>query len=323
MKNDEIKLVRKIIIFIIIFMVIFWTINQLYINTIMNEKSLTKAQNQFSNLNKDNLISVAFGDSHVACGINPHFINNSFNYGSSAESYEQTYYKVKYMINNFPNVEYYILPIDYSSFLYYTRDKYSNIWYWSKFMSYNELNLATNKSLISLIILNNFPLIGTGNEIASFISSSIGIEYNEKTIIDLGWQSQQIHSSFNSFDLSHRTRVARERVRNQFINYFITKEGLIDSFYNIIDLLEKNNKTIILIKYPITREYYQAIKDANITSEFYSEFYNLTLKHSKIHIFDYQENYLDNQELFADSDHIDYLGAEVLSKKINEDLKKI
>ena len=316
MKQEKIEFIKKGVIFIVLFIIIFSIVNQIYVSIVMGEKSRNKAQIQFNNLDKSNLNTVIFGDSH-AWGLNPKFIDNSFNYGSSAESYEQTYYKVRYMINNYPNVEYYVLPIDYASFLSYARDKYSDISYWSKFMSYKELSMASNKSQISLMILDKFPIIGSGNDIVTFMFSN-----EKKTYVYLGWQSQEI--SFASDDPSYRIWVGQYRVYSQFNNQVIKEKSLISSFYNIIDILERNNKTIVLVKYPITREYFKAINERGInSSQFYSEFYDLSLKHNKVYILDYQEVLLDNQELFADSDHLDYLGAEVLSKKINEDLKKI
>ena len=85
-----------------------------------------------------------------------------------------------------------------------------------------------------------------------------------------------------------------------------------------------NNKSIVIIKYPVTQEYLSAIesKGINIT-EFYSNIIKQLDKFGSIDILDYQEKFKDNYSLFSDPDHLNYLGAKIFSKELSNDLKNL
>ena len=88
-------------------------------------------------------------------------------------------------------------------------------------------------------------------------------------------------------------------------------------------MAQSKNKKIILIKYPVTKEYKAALEAKGINREnFYSNLDKSISKYKNMRILDYQDLFDDNS-LFSDSNHLNKNGAEIFSKKLNEDLRKL
>jgi len=97
MKTQEKKLLFGCIKFMIILIILIIFMNLIYIKLIQNNKLIYRSEIFYYDYinNKDtNEIKIAIlGDSHARDGLNPKFIENSYNFGSSGESMTwSTYY---------------------------------------------------------------------------------------------------------------------------------------------------------------------------------------------------------------------------------------
>ena len=166
MEKDWIKFVKKVMIFLVLIGIIFLIINHLYVITILERQRLPRNQQQFIEYKTNNdLKIVVLGDSLASFAINPAYLNNSFNLATPAENLEQTYYKTKWLIENEPGIEIYILQYNYHAFNYYRIKPYYFTTYWKNFMTYEELSEAKGspKEVIFFEVL--LPSIGKGEEI--------------------------------------------------------------------------------------------------------------------------------------------------------------
>jgi len=76
-----------------------------------------------------------------------------------------------------------------------------------------------------------------------------------------------------------------------------------------------------LIQYPLTDEYLTALeRDINIHEE-YKEI-DERIESFDYKILDYMELFRYNQTLFVDSDHLNFRGAEIFTKKLSKDISK-
>lgn len=316
MGNNFLNFFKIGLIFTMIFIILFLAINDAYIFFVFDKKTSSRVFRQFNNLEIEGIDTIFFGDSHPARSINPFYIEKSFNYSSLGETYEQTYYKIRQIVNNNPNINNFVIPIDIHSFSNYRKNPYYNIKYWSKFIDYNELSFLSEKSKFEILLLDNLPVIGDGIEILRYF-----INKNKQAEIFYGWQKEISDFSLNENGL----KSAINRIDRQIPNYPLIKDGkLIKSFYKILDLLKKEGKKIILIKYPLTDEYLTATNKKEINLEkFYSEFYNISSNNDNVYLFDYQKRYSEKSFLFSDSDHLNYKGAEIFSKEINYEINNI
>lgn len=315
MKRDKIKFMKRIIALLFIFLAGLLLLNYFYFEIVIPQKNIYKSHSQYLDSLNDNQKIIFFGDSHPALDINPVFINNSFNYAVPSETYEQTFYKIRKVLIDNNSVELFVLPLDPHSFSNYRGDPYKETWHWQYFMTPDELKSATSSSGIKLFISQKFPFIGRGDEIIKLFFSK------ERTEIILGWQKNE-----NDFSLEkNKNLVSINRLDLQLANFpeHINQQLLI-KFIDSVELLSKHNKSIVIIKYPLTQEYLSAInsKEINIT-EFYVNITKLLSKYDHVYVLDYQKKYKNNHSLFSDPDHFNHLGAEVFSKELSSDLNSL
>lgn len=306
------KEIFRSIIFILILIIIFIIINQIYISYIQKEKEIFRSeknwQEYISNPQNKNIDYGFFGDSHTLNAINPKYIPNSYNFASSGEDYIETYYKIKKLISEDNiDIDVFILEIDPHTFSQ-TKD-YKKYWfepinYYSKYLSLKYISKYKEQTFFQTSILNYFPVIGNGREILNFL-----IKKPEITVIYKGFSENK--GDFSKNKPEEMKQLAKKRIEQHFPNNTICKENL-EYFINILKLLE--NKRIILLKYPITKNYKNEINHKML-----NEYINLIKyieKSYNIELIDYQNIYFEKNYFFANSDHLNYEGAKDLSEKL-------
>lgn len=312
MKKEELKFIKNAVTIGIIFIILLLLLNQAYIQFVFKQKNIDKDYEQLKEINKNELQVIFMGDSHVARGINPIYINNSFNFAVPSETTEQTFYKTRWILKEYPNIEIFVFPYDPHMFWSYRSNEYHDRIFWINFLSYEELMQVTNTSKVKTYMLTNFPVISNGEEALELL-----LYHEDKTEMYLGWQK----ITNNSVEGKDVLTKARRRVQGQTKNGNERNMRLFTSFLQTIRLLEQNNKTVILIKFPLTEEYLEAVEETGMSiTNFYKEESYLLEKFPNLYILDHQNIYKENKSLFSDSDHLNIQGAELFSKKINEDL---
>ncbi len=307
MKDDKIKFMKRGSLFILFFLIIFIALNNYYI---------LKTSPGY------NLDYAFFGDSHVRDGLNPEFIDNSFNFGNGEENYIETYYKIKKIIDGGIKINNFVLQLDPHTFS-------------DKFRTNKELSIEKghyNKAIplidakkikpdnMAQFLKVNYPMIGHGRELIAY-----SLNPQDSNRIESGWTNNT-----EKFNLKDKTDVASKRY-----NYFFSKTpNLLDNttikyFLKIFDIAKHENIGIIFIKYPVTKEYNIEFIKHNISIEdYYSNlFKEINKTFTKYVILDYYDDFFENPEYFGDSDHLNSLGSRVLSKKVwkeiqNKNLKK-
>jgi len=301
-------LLAVILLLLIVF--VFLVCNQLYIDRIIPDRSLMRTDLQFKNY-KDRIRLLVLGDSFPASAVNPEFLPNSFNLACSAETYEQTYLKMRKVLNEKNSVRVILMPLDIHSFARY-RDHYlfSHVWYWSHYASYSELSRLMKTSRFALFIKSKFPVLGF----------SLRWIARKPAIIIRGWRRYD-----KTFAVSKtRREEAREVLAMQFKEYKDIDAGFWDVFLRIIDLALAKGKRVVLIKYPLTESYFDEFKKYYDIKpkEFYGIIKKRLAKYKNIKILDYQKAFLDDA-LFADPIHMNVQGAELFTKRLARDLKRL
>lgn len=311
------KFLKTSIIFIVILAGLLVIINILYNNFVIGNRSEKIADIAFeNNFNPDKEILI-MGDSIPFTDLNPSFINKAVNYCNGGESYEQTYYRARYALNKKNNIKLLVLPYNLHSFSDYRSNPYIKIWYWSKFLSAKELSELTRKpeAIIKLQIM--FPFIGNGIELKNFSFKRSGV--SKEGIVFNGWR-KFIGTYKPTEDID---QAAIHRIKTQFNKYpEIIKEKLADSFLSLLDLAEEKDIKVVLIKFPITKNYLMTLEKLFFKREVYYEEINKYIQgRDNVYLLDYQDKY-DN-EMFYNTDHLNAGGAEIFSKEINKKLLEI
>jgi hypothetical protein len=325
MQNSNVKrFCIEVFVFLIVIAAIIISVNYYYATFILHDSFLYKQEQSYLNYINgldDKKVDYAFlGDSNTRSGINPYYIPGAFNFGTGAENYVKSYYKLDKIINKDKlKIKYVFLEIDPHTFSTRLTDRtylLGDLWYYSKFIPYEEISKIREISLASAWIESNFPILGNGAELRLPI-----IDDTNQSNIYLGWlKSSGNFSDLNKMDASLRRYGlffdGQERISNLSLSYFM----------KTISLAKKNNITVVFIKYPMTKEYFDLLKEKNVLNEkSNSKYYETIFKAinstlDDYYYFDYQESYFDHPEYFADAVHMNYVGAEHLSKRLEQDL---
>lgn len=297
---------KRGILLVIIFIVIFTALNNYYKIKTVPSKNLNYA---------------FFGDSHVRDSINPEFIEKSFNLGVGEENYIEIYYKIRELLQRKDiKIKALVLQTDIHIF----SDKFrKNKVLFVEDERYNKAIPLINKESkiygLSNKLRAKFPIIGQGKEL---ITHALKPPFIEPT--KLGWANNT--EIFSLFPQELKNNIASRKYDYLFSkNPNLWDTQTLSYFLKTLELAKEKNKKIILIKYPITKEYNSELIKHNLSSElYYSKLFKIIANVTEDYAFlDYSNDFLNNSEYFGDSDHLNQAGAEVLSKKINEDLKKI
>ncbi|MBW2973166.1 hypothetical protein KY346_02105 [Candidatus Woesearchaeota archaeon] len=314
MKADKIHFIKKMILFCILLTISFALLNWIYCATILPKSSLEKTNTQFKN-SLENIDIIFMGASHTKTAINPLIINKSFNFGANAENYILTYYKFRTILNSYTsNIQTVVLPLDLHVFSPYLTTRFENDWYWRKYIDFKELANFTNESIFKKEIKSIFPLLDSGSDLIELLMRRKTSKIVKGHILSLERFS----------NAQNRTQLAANTAKRHLEYSQIIKQDAFLYFKKIIELANRREVTVILIKYPVTKEYFIASKKYIAdTEEFYKKIVNKIYKYNNVYILDYQKLFFDKNDLFKDDNHLNKWGAEILSKQVAKDLEKI
>jgi hypothetical protein len=273
--------------------------------------------------NMDEIEILFLGDSRPMTGVDPAFIDNSFNFTSPGENYIQTYYKLKSVLANGdfkPKII--VMPIDLQSFSSYRAHRFKNEWYWCKYINFVKLAFELDDMSIIVCEINGIlSFKGKGREIITSIFKPQHII--EETNIDVLYRGfLALDKKFS--DEARPDSIANLRAGSHLANQNALDEDLLRYFMKTVDLVLSKNITILLVKYPITEMYFDVcMKYIPDVGNFYKSVISRLNGRSNYHMIDYQTFENKNLQIFADSDHLNREGAKLFSQVLNEDIERI
>ena len=262
-----------------------------------------------------------FGDSHARNGVNPGIIGSSFNFGTSAENYIETYYKLKKVIE-IDNVKietalFEVDPVTFSSLLTDKTRIFDDLYFFHNFVPFAEVKRIRGVSTLEMLKIYfsevYFPAIGKGED---FINIFVTPKLTE---VYLGWTKE--YEDYTSLDTK---LIALKTYSKQFNNQEIISSISLEYFLKTLDLAKENNINIVFVKYPISKEYDEVLVEKGFDKDsYYKEIFGEIEDKlgDNCRVLDYYNLFFDHSEYFTNPDHLNYRGAEILSEKIKEDLK--
>lgn len=97
---------------------------------------------------------------------------------------------------------------------------------------------------------------------------------------------------------------------------------MIDYFIKIVRLCRREKVTLVLVKFPVSREYLRAASALISVDGLYRRVEGM-LKENKchhVHILDYQGLFFEKPHMMNDSDHLNRAGKQIVSRKIKRDI---
>lgn len=301
--------------FIILLIALFLGMNEAYSHLVLGKTTLRERDAQFQ-MAKQDIPILMLGDSATTADLNPRFIDGSFNYGIPGATYAQTYYQFKRLVEVEglrPDIV--ILPFSEHSFSSYRAARIQDKWYWDDYIDYEELSTHFEDiDPFAERIKGEFPFIGGGEMLlaSSFEDEGVGMI--------LGHVPMKGRFS----DSSNQEKIASQRAAYHFRNATLLHPALLDYFSRTLDLAEKYNITVFLIKFPVTDTYDRIAGEYILNQEeLFTEPLSIASTHPSVHILDYQKEFATNHTLFADSVHLNVEGNEIFSLQVQSDINDL
>ena len=268
---------------------------------------------------------IILGDSHTAYSIKNKYIkNDTYNFSYPGESIIGSRIKFNKIskINNLNTIIISISPHSITE----KRGKISSILHFYPEFSFSEININKNISFLDNVKIVSSFLIPTIIEDSRYLVQKYVINkffnlYDLNKIKSFYYDDfndcVQGKSSWSRLKLGLREKLAQKRFNALFDSEISL--SLINEYELLIEDCNRKNIKVIGILMPISNEFKLLTETNKKWIEGLDIFRNLGFDK----ILDYRNIFDVNQEYFLDSDHVNLTGSEILTAKLNKDLKKI
>ncbi len=321
------KFLKKLIYFTVPYIVIAIII-ELSLRSMPN---IYKYKNQYLDENSNRIEKLFLGTSHVYSGINPEFINgNAFNAALTLQTIDIDYEIIKKYKNNWNNLKYIIIPIDYftlfadmSDFGGRERIKNYNIYYHmhltDRLSDYSEfLNTDLKKSIkriFNYYIINKLSIcffkLGFINDVENH--KQYQSLYNRGRLLGFGACTIESHDLVRSGKVKALIHTFKD----------LSKLGKnISIIQKIISFAKRRNIKVIFYTSPAYKTYVSNLdkKQLDITINTITK---IVKEKDNCYYFNLLEDTIFHVDDFADSDHLNPKGAKKLSLKIDSLINSI
>jgi hypothetical protein len=314
-RKFAIRLILFISLLVVINVILDWSFKAFSVHNTLNNMM----DKQFAEYD-DTLKYLAVGNSHNC--INTHILQQSFNYGSPSESFIQSYYKLKYILEKTgKKPEYLILQADLSSFGPKISDRYEYNSYWIKYIDYRELaRIKDSKDMLYKWLEGKFF-----SYVGNYKDVQLSILYRIKMGKVEMYHGYRAHRDYHNFaDEPDKQKTAWDKA-----NLILSKEEYFDPairvyFEKILQLCQDHGVKVIMVRMPMTKEF--NIEEGKLVPEqkLLSEVQAITSKYPNfVRALDYHDLFEDHPDYFFDPDHLNIKGADLFTTRLAEDLKKL
>lgn len=295
-----------IIIFFIITALAALALNHVYINLVIPETKLYKKVKDFEEYDKRGVRILLVGDSHIGFSINQSMINESYNYAIDGSSFVQTFYHLEKILENEElQPDTLIMPLDLHSFSSFRITNTEPIWFWVNYLDFLEMSsFYPPVKGLEQTIRGRFPFVNKGKEIIRIVKNKV----TKKRLTNIVAQTNESETKRGADGLFKESAILK-RVDGQFKNCVVIERNNLVYFERILNLAQKRNITLVLVKFPVSQEYYdKALEYVPDVEGFYANVTKVTDRFNNVHILDFHDVYFDNSSLFHDPDHLNAEG---------------
>jgi len=313
------KTAKRFILFAALLVAVNFVLDQSFkafsVHNILNRKM----DEQFAAYN-DTLKYLALGNSHNC--INTHILEKSFNYGSPSENYIQSYYKLKHIIEKSgKKPEYVILQADISTYGPKIADRYEYNSYWIDYIDYRELaKVKSDRNILTKWLEGRF-FSYAGNY--KDVQLSILYRIKMKTLeMHNGYRPHRDYKNFA--DEPNKRKLAWDKA-----NLFLSKDAYFDPsikvyFEKILQLCQANDVKVIMVRYPMTREFHEEEIKIVPEEKLFAEIEAITSRYSVfMGMLNYHDIFFDHPEYFFDPDHLNVKGSDLFTMQFAKDMEKM
>lgn len=313
--------IKRVLLFIALFTFLSYFVNLLFIRIVFSKSLIERTRTQY--IEEGHTASIlVMGDSHAKHGIDPEIIGSCFNYAGLGENYLQTYFRLNKLIEDPTfSASVILLQIDLHSFLTLT-NRIGNEFHWKNYIDFIKLAIDMQNPVFieDWAIGNLFSYVTGSARNLPTLEVLIGLRNPSKLISGHAYSSID-HSLLTAEEQNHQ---AEMRVNRQFQRTHYIDDVSLEYFNLILNLCDANEIQVILISYPITNIYYEYVSALITQEELLNCVDSIVKNHSCIveHL-NYLSLFWGKDSLFMNSDHLNSSGAQHLSRRISNDLRRL
>ena len=303
------KLILEVVLLIVIPLILILGIGEYSLRKIPNDYSY---KNNWLQENSASTKILILGSSHTFFGINPRYFNlKAFNCAQVSQSPKYDYLIFNKFINNMDSVKFIVLPFTFFS-LYSKLEDDDEKWRANYYYLYFKFENKDNNIENQFFIFNKNPEKWT-----HVIKSLLKIKNEEISCDNLGYGLS--YSSKNKLIDWQNTGIVHAKRHSRKINSMIAQENK-DYIEAIISKCKSKNIKVILLTTPTWHTYRENLNQNQL--KVMNDFCKLiSLKYHNVvylNLFDDKRFYSKD---FFDADHLCDIGAEKLTKILNDTLK--
>jgi hypothetical protein len=246
----------------------------------------------------------------------------AYNFAELGESFIETYYKLKYYIEEMPSLKVVVLPLPLGSFSSFRTDRINTKYYSYGYISFRDLwalyqikgFLVIRQKLVSLS-----PMLDPG-QLRVFwknVERLIKKKPIERAVIREGYHLLTIKGIVNE-------RMAMRSIQRHFQGANIFDKDLLLFFEKILILCNQRGIKVVTLMTPMTDYYIKHAEKYITEAALYEKVFNNARFSPYIYKhLDYLDLYAKDHTLFVDGDHLNHEGATLFSKRIASELSKV
>lgn len=290
-----------------------------YRESVMWEGITEKTTRQFE-AERDSVDTLILGDSHAKRALYPSVLKNAFNLAIPGENYIETFYVLRSLIDD-ANLEIrtVILPIDLHSLSSWNIDGFAHVHHYASFVDYFEIGWRRGRLML-------YAVRALQGRYAPYVSERRNIltyfEYNRPR--DMFWLQELPlvggalvdKRSIAKWTSDERMEQTATRVGFHLKNRDPTLPILEAYFLQILDLCAAHNIRVVLVQYPVTREYLRAASEIIDIEAFDQRIRTLVQPYDNVQLIATRNLFGNRLDVFLDGDHLNEKGAILFSRAI-------
>ncbi len=311
----------KSLVFLMLLLAVNKLVNENYVKLVFTKSYIYRGDAQFEQV-KDDVSYLVAGDSHAQTAVDPSYFPGSFNLSSQGELMVNTYYRLKHYIEEEElDIKLVVLEVDIHTFSSVPDERYIENYYWRKFVNYVELGRMAK-------------------DLGRFVQYRLSGEFSYMDGLDVSIKlyKEHLRGESRSYPLvqGHLVRKgdyskandpiesARKKVQFHLQTPRRFDPLMSGYFVRTLDLLREHGIEVVLVRYPVAREYYRIVDTKMDIAEYYDSLDTLLADNQfEYPILDYHDLFWGKNKYLANEDHLNQSGAEEFTQILVGDLKEL
>lgn len=257
------------------------------------------------------------GDSHAVCALDPNIIKKSVNFSSSGESYTHNYYKLKWILKRSHSLKTVVLPIDLHSFSDFRKDRIHFTLNWLRYLDYLELGWIKKRILECGIKYLDLKFFGFKGQYQKFADAL----FQPGNMSKPNPEEAPGFKPRDGYFFHNREEKARKRANRQLKGFDPFCPEMVFFFKRILNLCLDREFRVVLLKLPISQEYYKQAEKLTDVTGLETRILQLARRFPEATVIDFRKIYFRQEAgLFWDPQHLNKIGARDLSLRFRDRL---